>query len=107
MAKHDYPHAVADCDIAIQLNPQDPLAYYNRGTAYSLNDDQDHAIADLSQAIQLSPGFARAYYNRAVAYKYKGDKAAAIADYQKVLTMIQDPQERQKIEDKIKELGGN
>ena len=40
---------------AIALDPQDAVAYYNRGIAYYDKGDLDRAIADYDQAIALDP----------------------------------------------------
>jgi hypothetical protein len=65
--------ALADYDRAIELAPDDPVAYVNRGNAHVLAATYGRAIADFSRAIELSPRHARAYYNRSTARRLAGD----------------------------------
>jgi len=51
--KRDCDDAVAKYTEQIQLNPQDPLAYLNRGLAYSEKGDKAKAEADFAQAKRL------------------------------------------------------
>ena len=51
--KCDYDQAIADFDEAIALDPQDALAYANRGYAYYNLGDDDKAIADYERALEL------------------------------------------------------
>ena len=42
MGLGDYRQAIHDCDMAIQLNPRNSVAYYNRGNAHAfLGDHKD------------------------------------------------------------------
>ncbi len=51
-------------DRAIELDPNDPEAYDDRGRSYrDLGQDQ-RAIEDYDKAIELDPNVAAAYYNR-------------------------------------------
>jgi tetratricopeptide (TPR) repeat protein len=72
--------AIADFTKIIELNPDDAIAYYNRGMAYSFLQNYSNAIADYNQAIELKPDYANAYYNRGMAYKNLQDYQSAIAD---------------------------
>ena len=59
--------SLADYDRAIQLNPNNAIAYYNRGLAkYALGKNQE-AIADYDLAIKLDSNHAIAYVNRGLA----------------------------------------
>ncbi len=65
----------------LQLDPDNYLAYYNRGV---LNQDQGNlagAIADYNFSVKLNPEYSEAYYNRGVSHESQGDFAAAIEDY--------------------------
>ena len=59
---------------AIEQDPNNAVAYYNRGLAYTeigkkkRIDPNEKAIADFSKAIELNPNFADAYYNRGLLY---------------------------------------
>lgn len=61
---------------AIELNPDNALAYYNRGLAYLKKGDKytpegeaslENAISDFNRAIELKPDYVEAYYHRGVA----------------------------------------
>ena len=71
--------AMADYNIAIELNPGLPEAYTSRGLAYG-SDDYERAIVDFNRTIQLKPTYATAYAGRCGAYITKGDLDRAIAD---------------------------
>ena len=60
--------ALADHNQAIQLDPNDAMAYNNRGNVYNDQGKYDLALADLNQAIQLDPNDAIAYTNRGALY---------------------------------------
>ena len=77
--------AVSYYDKAIQLNPSNADAYYNRGDAYDEMGEYGKAIADYSKAIELAPNHAPAYYNRGCAYGEIGAYDKAIADYTKAI----------------------
>ena len=53
--KKDYQGAIADLDKAIELNPKDVRAYYNRGKK-ELKQYKE-AIADLDKAIEINEKF--------------------------------------------------
>ena len=61
--KDDYG-AIADFTKAIELDPDDAVAYYNRGNSKRKLKDYYGAIADYTKAIELDPDVADAYYNR-------------------------------------------
>ena len=82
----DYDRAIADFTQAIRLNPNNAIAYYNRGNVYNIDKrDYDRAIADYTQVIRLDPNNARAYNNRGNAYYNKRDINRAIADFEAAL----------------------
>jgi tetratricopeptide (TPR) repeat protein len=54
--KGDYDRAIADYTQVIKLDPNDAVAYYNRGRTYSYEKgDYDRARADWTKALQLNP----------------------------------------------------
>jgi len=79
--------AIADFIIAIRLEPNNAVAYRERGVLYFLKGDKDQAIADYNQAIRLDPNYAYAYYNRGLAYYDKKDYDRAIADYNQAIRL--------------------
>jgi tetratricopeptide (TPR) repeat protein/TolB-like protein len=81
--KEQYSAALADCNKAIETNPQDAQTFAFRGEAYYKTEKYDEAIADCNKAIALNPNLAVAYRTRGFARKAKGDYDGAIADFNK------------------------
>src|SRR5262245_2303690 len=79
----DHDLRIKGCSALIQRNPNDVLAYHNRGDAYGLKGEVDRAISDYNKAIELNPNYAPAYTSRGRAYTSKGDYTRAVADVTK------------------------
>lgn len=79
----DHDLRIDGCSALIQRNPEDVVAYHNRGDAYGLKGDIDRAISDYTKAIELNPNYAPAYNSRGRAYTRKGDYLRAVADVTK------------------------
>ena len=75
---------------AIELKPDFPEAYTNRGNAYIIRDDYDNAIKDYNRAIQLKSDYANAYYNRGNVYNKMGKYDFSIKDYDMAIQLGQD-----------------
>ena len=58
--------SVNDFSRLIEINPQNPLAYFGRAIDFMLIQDFGSAIEDLNQTIYLSRNFMLAYFARAV-----------------------------------------
>jgi len=86
-SKEDYEGAAAHCTLAIRLNPQYGIAYYNRGNIRYDQGDYAGAIADYSEAIRLDPQDAMAYNNRGLVRDHSGDCAGAITDYSEAIRL--------------------
>ncbi|MFO0543082.1 MAG: TPR end-of-group domain-containing protein [Pseudanabaena sp.] len=50
-----YEEEIASYDKPQQINPDDPISYYNKACAYSLQNAIKLALENLQKAIQLSP----------------------------------------------------
>jgi tetratricopeptide (TPR) repeat protein len=91
----DYPAAIVSFTKAIDLDPNNAVAYCNRGMAYQAKSESDEAIADFSKAIGHDPNNVEAYKRRGIAlycrgivygaHKSLGDPNKAIIDYPKVM----------------------
>jgi tetratricopeptide (TPR) repeat protein len=75
--------AIADWTKAIEINPMNELAYYNRGKAKKLLDDYEGAISDYTKAIELNPDFYQVYTNRGIVLEIVGDLKGACKDWKK------------------------
>jgi tetratricopeptide (TPR) repeat protein len=79
--------AIKEFGRAIELNPEDATAYYNRGLTHARSRNYARAIEDLGRAIELNPRDAAAYYNRGLAYARSQDYARAIEDYDRAVEL--------------------
>ena len=87
--------AVENYTQAINLNPEHPNAYYNRGLAYlkyGLRDKYELAILDFDKHIRIYPLDSAAYFNRGFAYSRLGQYWGAIMDYDESLRLNPDDQ---------------
>lgn len=93
---------------AIELDPNNAKAYYNRGLANynfirrgqyiqekgedptSFDNNYYKPISDFTKAIEINPNYAKAYYNRGVIYKYLEEYLKAIADFTKYINLEKD-----------------
>jgi len=55
---NDYTGAILDCNAIIQINANDPRAYYLRGQLFALQTKMSEACRDFNKAMKL--GFAAA-----------------------------------------------
>ena len=76
----DYQGSLQDYNIAIQIEPNSPDPYYNRGLTRQALNDLTGAMADFSQAIALDPNYVFAMYDRGLLQAELGNHAAALAD---------------------------
>ncbi len=72
-----------------RINPNDALAYYDRGIVRVRLGEFQSAIADYSEALRINPNLASTYQNRGVARRDSGDKPGAIQDFQKAADLFQ------------------
>lgn len=83
--KQDIQGAIQDFDKAIELSPNNPELYLNRGYIKQLINDQNGAMADYNKAIAINKNFAYAYNNRGVLKVAMKDINGAMEDYAKAL----------------------
>jgi serine/threonine protein kinase len=82
-----YAEAIAACNQAIALDPNDPNAHYGRGVVYQYLKEYKLALVDYTRALELDPKYANAYYGRGVAYRNLKEYGRAIDDYTRVLKL--------------------
>lgn len=75
-----YKSILDDLDAAIELSPNSPFPYFNKGNLYMQMQDLTSAVAAYTKAIELKPDFGEAYYNRGYAYFRLGNRDAGAAD---------------------------
>jgi tetratricopeptide (TPR) repeat protein len=74
------PEAVADCNQALRLRPNDGAALQNRGFTYIQLDLFDMALADFDAGLSISPMDPEMLYGRGLAKRKKGDATGANSD---------------------------
>jgi tetratricopeptide (TPR) repeat protein len=68
---------------AIQSDPTDAKAYYDRGNVCASLGRNDEALADFTQAIQLDPSYAPAYLNIGILLTNRGRLQEALPHFEK------------------------
>lgn len=66
-----YNDAISDYTKAIEMDPKNAYAYYNRGISHDKKGDYNIAIKDFIRAIELDPTKADFYHNKGFAMKKK------------------------------------
>src|SRR5437870_10728144 len=79
--KGDMDGALADFNRAIELDPKNAAAYYNRASAKMLKQDAAGAIADYTRVIELDPKNVGAYNNRGILKARNNDPDGHAADH--------------------------
>ncbi len=69
----------------IEVDPEDPNAYNNRGIVSAREGQYEAAIAQFTRAFQRNPVFADAYYNRGLIDLAIGQLGQAISDFTKAV----------------------
>lgn len=69
----------------LQMFPENPAIWSNRGNSKVSQNKLDAAIADYNKSIELYPNAPDAYLNRGTAWEGLGKYSEAIADYNQVL----------------------
>ncbi|MGB0931879.1 MAG: caspase family protein [Chitinophagales bacterium] len=78
--------AIDDYHKAIELNPNNATAYFNRGQLRdSYVNDKKGALVDYTIAIKLDAKYEEAYFSRASLKSEMGDFKGALADYNTIL----------------------
>ena len=72
---------------AIELDPNNALAYSNRGASKNRLEDYYGAIADCTRAIELDPNFAGAYLDRAYSKGKLKDYVGSVDDLTKAIEL--------------------
>ncbi len=85
--QQDFPQAEQFWTQMLDLFPQNPAVWSNRGNSKVSQNKLQEAIADFNQAIALAPDAPDPYLNRGAAYEGIGQWEAAIADYNHVLDL--------------------
>lgn len=88
--QEDYQSALDDLTRAIELNPNNAVAFFERGSVRLKLGDSKGALEDYDRAVQLKPDHAPAYLARGYAHSELGDELTAIADFTKAIELKPD-----------------
>jgi Flp pilus assembly protein TadD len=72
--------ALADCDLALKLHPDNATYLDSRGLVRLRRGEYNQAIADYTRALKLQPNLAWSHYGRGVAELREGMKDQGQAD---------------------------
>ena len=78
-----YEDAVTFYDEAIQMEPENPKAWFGRGAALAKLQQLEAAIVAYEKAIQIKPDFSEAWFGKGAALAKLQQLEAAIAAYEK------------------------
>jgi len=81
----NYKGAIKNYTKVIELEPDNYIAYMNRGWNKANLGDDYAAISDYNKAIKIDPEYSIAYYNRAWSKEVIEDLKGSIADYTKAI----------------------
>ncbi len=87
VGRENLPKAAAYFRKAIQLDPNNAMAWYNLSILQHNNQFPEAALESINKAIALRPTLSIAYFDRAALYQELGDLEAAIADYSSILLL--------------------
>lgn len=79
---------MADYDTALDLDPNNFLAHYNRGLLRMQLGDDNRAIIDFDYVVKMEPHNVMALFNRAILLDKTGNLHAAIRDYSTVISQF-------------------
>ncbi len=82
-----YKEAISGFTKAIQINPNNAIAYYWRGNANHRTGKIVPAVSDYLKALQIAPDYAGPYMGRGAVYLHKNKIEAALADFNKAIEL--------------------
>jgi tetratricopeptide (TPR) repeat protein len=83
----EYLGEMEDYNKAIQINPNNSVAYFLRAGIKELVDDHNGAIEDLNAAIKIKINYAEAYFKRGLIKLKINEKAKAAEDFTKAIQL--------------------
>jgi tetratricopeptide (TPR) repeat protein len=99
-----YDRAIADYDMAIEIDPKYADAYNNRAWVYFKTGKFALGLPDAEKAVELGPNHAYTFAIRGCIFEALGKKDDAIADYRRALA--KDPN-MESSKEGLKRLGGS
>ncbi|MFV0417121.1 MAG: tetratricopeptide repeat protein [Dysgonomonas sp.] len=87
----DEMHTLNTCTKIIELDQNDGMAYYNRGSIYSNMRLYEKALSDLNRTIELLPDYGSAYNNRGLVHERMEHYSEALEDFNKAIELEDSP----------------
>ncbi len=91
-----YKEALKAAERATQLDPDNPVAWYVRGTCLAMLARYPEALQDFEHALQLDKSYAAAWDGKAWVLGILGDKRAALEAVDQALALDPDYMEAQR-----------
>jgi len=85
--RNSHLKAIRSYNRAIELNPENALAYYNRANGFSIKGRLGKALDDYTKAIELNPEDSVVYNNRGTFFYNEGELEKALEDYTKAIKL--------------------
>jgi tetratricopeptide (TPR) repeat protein len=85
-----FEEAIASYDKAIQIEPDNPKAWFSRGAALAKLQRIEEAIAAYENAIQIKSDFSEAWFGKGVAFVKLQQNEEAIIAYEKAISIKSD-----------------
>ena len=86
---HHQDLAIADFTKALEIDPRNAYAYYERGNKWVWKGDYERAISDYTKVVELNPSYADVYYKRGDVWFDEHNLDNAIADFTKGIELGQ------------------
>ena len=86
-----YTGSISDFNKAIELDPEDPIPFYNRGLSLLNIEQYKSSFKDFDRAIELDPEDPIPFYNRGLAKVILKQYEDALSDINKAITLDEDP----------------
>jgi tetratricopeptide (TPR) repeat protein len=81
----EYPESIAEFNQALELDPNNPNAYNQKGYAYLRSGNYQEAIDSLKRSLEIDPNFVWGHYNLALAYWAVNERDQAVKEVEEVL----------------------
>jgi tetratricopeptide (TPR) repeat protein len=81
LRRGNFDQAIADCDVAIRLEPDKAEAYGHRGKAWAGKGDTDRALADYEAAVRIDPNNPTLLRDQGIVWRRLGDPDRALAAF--------------------------
>lgn len=102
--KKDVKGALDAYKKAIELNPGNPLAYFNIGTLFVQTGDYKRAVEAFNTSIKYDSSFADAYRNVAIIYYMRENYQESLIYFEKYLYFSKDDQTKESVRRDIEEI---